>query len=428
MADKPKDISKLYDLHTNFNADSAWATEIINRLQRFITKNSMTAEFFGGNLLGVHPVRWLPNDTNLWMDDIMGIDDLEELQDDIYEQDDINPEWHVSSNPINLSFIYALHRLHNAKIPEKLKKEAMISALSLALIKHLTSGIKRRFEFNADPAVSIALYESLDKKNDLKRLGSWIALIRHRATVMITGEAEGRGFFSTKALGIPGATMGAGPRSNVHEAWKEMDDNLATIFYANAIRGNIVKTLNRMTEKFHVIHKSKSRITSRSTITTVDGEKMIKSYVSKPANLIRDMDNICKDVNDLIRNDLLKSTVSIITTSDEENIRDTLKYYSENYYGKMQFNTTTKTLVLYILERYRRGVIDVTDIPGMVLHIKNMFSTSRTTNKDIIKLKEDMFIAVENALPKAGARTAVSTRFGVLLYLTLRILSINHYR
>lgn len=93
--------------HLNFNKD--FAAKINKYKTKFEYKNEDHQTFFGGNTTGVQKVRFLPEDTDVWLNDIMQVDELT-LGEQILALPTINKDFHVSSDVFNLSCVWMAHK------------------------------------------------------------------------------------------------------------------------------------------------------------------------------------------------------------------------------------------------------------------------------------------------------------------------------
>ena len=76
----------------------------------FVNKNKQHLEFFGGNLTGVQVVRFLPADKDKWFNSILECDE-EYLRERLHALPTINPDFVVSSDPMNLSVVWIVHKI-----------------------------------------------------------------------------------------------------------------------------------------------------------------------------------------------------------------------------------------------------------------------------------------------------------------------------
>ena len=93
--------------------------ELANRLLdfqiRFVTKNQDHMEFFGGNLTGVHIVRFTPADMDRFFLDVLDIEE-EEVKDGLFALPGVNKKHKVASDPFNNVCMYLIHIFLNLEL------------------------------------------------------------------------------------------------------------------------------------------------------------------------------------------------------------------------------------------------------------------------------------------------------------------------
>lgn len=406
-----KTIKDVFDYHVTAKIDDEFAISMIVTWQTFISRSDSHSKFFNSPYIGVYPIRYLTSDALYFLEEILGIEDPNQCRQDLHELRSVDPNHKVASDVVNLAYMYAAHRLYDSRISSKYKDIALQHTIAMAITKHLCSQITRRFKFNADPAIAAELYESLDNKTDLKRLGDWKSLLLER----------GEDFFSSK--GIHAKYIG---RFSPDER----------ILYATAdIQDRIVGVLNILTTKFHEIKDTQGRILSQSTITTdIDGDKVLRDFARKEADLQRTMAEIAEDPRDLIREELVEFSADLMTSVNSESLVEVLRYFSDNFNAH---DRQTKTyphrdaldkLVIYVVHEARTSNLDISDTAAVISRIKRIFRSSQTKKPEVVELKRVFTEIVNDAIPRARDSVKVTCTITTVIYLTLRMLAINTYR
>jgi len=181
-----KNVNDVFEAHCQHLVfDDRLLKKVMSYEHRFVTKNEAHMSFFGGNLLGVDPVRFKPEDRNSWFHDIMDTEE-EAVEEDIHRLPGINVQFHVSSDVMNLSCFWMAHKfLTSSKLS---KNDRELGARTVVLIlqyKFITSIVANYFKWNADPLVAQATYQALNKRFGLKVTGSWGALLKQRADAVV---------------------------------------------------------------------------------------------------------------------------------------------------------------------------------------------------------------------------------------------------
>lgn len=383
-------------------SDTGLSKRIMSFEQYFLNKNPNHTEFFGGNLIGTPSIRWSPQDTKKWLEEVCLLDDIRNCQRDLYECRGINKDFNVSSDIFNLSIPWVLNILwrQNKTINNR---PDMVAALVVGMAYHLSTFMFRRFEYPANPSIALSMFEHLDNKSDFKRYGSWVALLRERTSIFL--DTEGR----------------------YPDVWQEMTNDDRTVRMCNEVNGNIRVTVNILTEKYYIEKDNHNRVISVSKLGQIDGETVIKDYVRKSETLKADMGRICKDPNSLIKEEILDVLAEIVTTANPRSVKDVLNYLSDNYRGKGDWHLWVERLVIFLLELSRTRDVSFKDIGAVVNKTITMFSSSSTTNKDVVFIKSEVTKLCKTALPGERANRIPPNIKAVITYMTIRILSINYY-
>lgn len=401
-----KNIKEVFDYHVTAKADKAFATKLIIFYQSFISRSDSHSLFFSSPYVGVYPVRFMTSDAMHLLEEILQIDDPRQCQEDIYGLDEFDRSWHVAPDVTNQAFLYAVHMLMNAPIDRKLAEQAMVHTIAMAIAKHLCSQITRRFKFNADIQIAAMLYETLDNKTDLKRLGTWNNLLLDRGEQFID------------------------PKRGIHEKYiRAYQPDKRVIYAANDIQDRIVDVLNLLTEKFHDIKDSQGRVLSTTAITTIDGEQVLRDYSRRETKLVRDMMDIIRDPRDFIRQEVLDFTLDVMSTAKENVLRENLNYLSDNLFAKdAPYEKMITNLILFVMQEARQSQLDLDNMVMVIKRINSIFRSSQTKKREVIELKNQFNELTNEANPRARDSIKVSTSIATVIYIVVRMLSINYYK
>lgn len=92
------------DLCKDFKADAKTLMKLRRYERAFVNKNENHINFFGGVLMGVHPVRFTQDDRQDWFDDLVGVDEMT-IKTAIAKLDTIVHSRIVSTDTMNLSCV-----------------------------------------------------------------------------------------------------------------------------------------------------------------------------------------------------------------------------------------------------------------------------------------------------------------------------------
>lgn len=384
----------------------------------FVGRNEDHIQFFGGHLLGVHPVKFLPSDRMRWFEDILHVDELI-LKDKLYalmaydEKDKlmkpvVNQEWVVSSDVMNLSCAWLIHAIYVSKLDAKAKEQGMIDVLLILQYKYLTSLLFHYFRYPAVKEVAEATYAALSDKFTIKQVGTWAAFFRVRAESILDK---------------------SGPHA---EMIAKMNDDEKVIYFVNDLQGRIRDVLKNIYDVFDRVHHSGQRINTVSAVTDHDGERILKDKTKSLMMYTRYLNSVITDKESFIREELVQVIERLVHTAPPAVFRSTLAWMSEHYrqgrYGVIE-EVVNECLVhsfAYFNEHreYVRGTPNLAELMG---RLKGVYASSRSTDPVLIKLRDKTEALVHQAVASKNESVLASVRTALLLYLVARALTMTHY-
>lgn len=399
------------DVFENENKNLAFDKELAFSLHRykqnFINRNKEHAAFFGGNLLGVNVVRFVSSDSDNWFDNILEADE-ELLKERLHALPGINPEWHVSSNVMNLSCAYLVHGFFHSALPAAAKKQAMFDVLLILQFKFISSILYRFFPYPADRAVAEATYAALNMKFILKEKGSWLALLSHRCEEILS-------------------------RSSPHyNAISSMNSDKEVVDMLNAIHGALKGYVKNMREVMERVRLTGGKVTSVSSVAGVDGEEILKDKTRGPVVFTNYLKSILSDKNSFIREELLLVITKIMPSASYKHLRSALEHVSANYFKAdhkkiEQIVNLTMVHAFAYLSDNRISLRSNVDLSSMLIRLKGAYTSSRSTDPDLLELRDLVETVIRPAVDSRTEAVVASVRTGVLLYLVSRAYTMQYY-
>jgi hypothetical protein len=395
------------DMCSHVEFDKNLADKLHKYKQYFINRNPEHAAFFGGNLLGVNVVRFLPSDSDNWFDHILEADE-EQLREQLHALPGINDEWFVSSSPMNLSCAWVFHRLFRSSLPAALKKQAMMDAVLILQFKFVTSILFWFFRYPADRAVAEATYAAFNMKFILKETGSWLGLLNYRAEEILA-------------------------RSSPHyDAVSSMNSDKHVVNMLNAIHGALKGYIKNMRGVMERVRITGGKLTSTSASASVNGEEILKDKTRGPGTYTTYLKSVLSDKNSFVREELLSVVVKIMPSAHYKHLRASLEYLSANYFKKDHAKIERITSLVMIhsyayLSENRISLRANVDLANMLVKLKGAYTSSRSIDADLLELRK---LTEEIIRPAVDSRTdsvVAAVRTGVLLYMVARAYTMNHY-
>jgi hypothetical protein len=359
-------------------------------------------DFLGGNLIGVYPFIMINEDLFIWKNEVMQFTDFDKLQSDIYDLPDITRGFKVSSDAVNISFLYLVHKALTSDLPEKekvLMSEAAIMALQYKLLSSLHT---RRFPYPADEGISQMVYESLDNKSQLKQYGSWLAMLTARAESILGHDA-------------------------LHATIiRELTPDRGIVLALNDIQTRLRSLVQGLTNKYYAIKDSQSKLITTSKFTIVEGEAILKDTTNAQAHIKNLMEHIVPDKNNFIKDDIMDAVIITIKTAHKLHLSKTLEFISENYtvknkgHIKFDIEELIDEILMFCLLLIKKENIHLSNVPEVAMKLKGVLGSSRFKSPEFLDIKEKMDIIVEESNPRIHENAVTSTRIAAIFYICLR--------
>ena len=394
-----KNILTIFNEYVPVKFDKRFLKDVLTYNRNFIRKNDEHINFFGGNLIGVYLAKWTDEDRMVWVEDILDIKDIDGLRTELHELEDIDPNYHVSSDVINLSFIWATYRVLKSKDFSRKDQERLSENLmNMLQYKFLTSAHTHNFKFKANEDISLAVYESLERKSTLKREGTWGNLVQHRSEDILD-----KGSIHYKTI-------------------RDLTDTYEVVKLLNDIQGRIKSIVHNLTDKFYEIRDKDARMGSSSNFKNLEGEIHLKDSASKYENVRMRLHDTIPRRNDFIKEDLLEVIIMAVSTTSTSQVERTLEYLCNNYNsrkGIKEYRPMVEKIVIYCFDLIRQEKMDLDDVPALILKLRAMLRSSRVVNQEVLDVRETCGELVADALNTKSASTIPSTRIAVILYIAL---------
>lgn len=417
MAESIKSVFDSECSHIKF--DTKFLKRIAHYRNAFLNKNEDHVAFFGGNLLGVHPIRYRATDTAMWFDDVLEADDVS-IKQRIHSLPDIVPTFLVSSDINNLSCLWLVHRIHTSPhLSAKEKEGGMIEVLLVLHYKLLSSLMAHYFKYPADREVAVATYAALSRKYALKVHGSWGKLLHARAVDIIS-------------------------RGSIHyKTVDKFNDDLAIVYMINDIQGRIREVVKKMWAVFDIVRSQDAKISTTSSTVAIDGEVIIRDKTRTLNVYKRYMGEVILNKSGFIRDELVGVIANAVHTMPERLLVQTLGYVSDNYLASGVGSVTTingertqvkvpdliDEVLLHAFDflNSNRNILRQNDLAQMISRLKSLYMSSRSTDPSLIKMRELGEHVVREATRSKNNSLVASVRTGLLLYIVLRTFTMKHY-
>lgn len=369
------------------------------------------------NVLGVHPIAFTPAHYSA----LFRTFDLSEdrIRADIKRRiPAIRPEWKVVSDPFNLLSIWLLY-LSGMYLKGPTKTAFDMAVSKMLCYKFFTSLVKNFFRHGAKEAYMLATLESLNNRFDIIRYGTWRGVIEAQCADLIA-------------------------ESSPHvDTLKSMVDDAKVIYVLSDMQTRLRQKLRLIANVYYEVEKRGEKIGSRSTTDTdLEGEKTISQMVSQTDSIISRMTVEVANVHRWYDRRLTDVVVARFSALSASHLGMVLELMSARASMQQQSKQTTLTkkqsdgstiyigvpllvsTVVRTIYRYciNNGV-DVTNKAKVYTTMQSAFSASRTSDRDILDIKESVGALVSDAQVSQRPATLSSLRLAVVLYIVAKALT-----
>lgn len=342
-------------------------------------------------------------------DDILDIDVLG-LKKAIEGVEAINQEYRISSDTFNLICMYLIHRFLTTPMLEDSKREK--AAIDCALIfnyRTISAIMMGWFKYPVDPKLAQATYANLSYRFLIKKLGSWQEVMLYRAKDLVGEESIHR------------------------EAFVAFTDDYATVRIVNDARGRITDMVKNIYAEMMRANKDGEKIHTTSSVTIdADGEEIIRDKIHGLQKYTSYLLSVLHDRDSFIKQELVQIVSKIMFTMQVRGFTQTLEWMSHES-GQLKHPEIEVFVKLILTHSYNyllangHQVGNMRDISGLLGKLKGAYVSSRTSEPDLLKLREMGTEIVKVATGKSNEQSIAAIRTGLFLYVSLRAFTKHHY-
>lgn len=392
----------------DFKVDEKLIQRLRDFERNFVNRSEHHIKFFGGQLTGVHPMRFTPNgDTPRWFSEVLDIDDLA-IEEGIKPL--IPAHWKRANDVFNHSCIWLTYRIFNSNLSPRLKEEGAKLTMQIMSYKLLGSILSRHFPYPADEGTAQATLAAMSRKFLIKTSKSWHDLLEKRAIEMIS------------------------PRSVHRNAYMTMSSDDAVIRMVHDIQNRLKEIMKSISTVFHDIHSRGVKIRSeRSVLEQVDGSVVLMDKTRQYTTFIRYLHEVMDDPNSFVRDDLVDVIADSLHTLNPKLLVEVLEWMSRNrlaprhgYITELADETLIYAFELIASDRKlynSRG-----GLPPLIAKLKAMYMASRMSNESLLKTKGLADKVVRAASKTKSESSIAAARTGIQMYLVLRGLAMQYYQ
>jgi hypothetical protein len=373
----------------------------------FANRNEDHVRFFGGNLLGVYPIRFKTSDRIEWIDDVLSIND-DVIRDRIIALPTVDESWVRGTDVMNLSCVYLVHAIYTSRLSAKDKDQGMMDVLMVFHYKLLTSLMAHFFKYPADEGVALAVYAALSKKFALKQYGNWQAML----------EARCRDIIDSNSIHL--------------RTIQRFDDDAAIQYMITDIQGRLRGIIKKLWIVFDTVRAQDARILSVGGTIELDGKQVVRDMARNYVPYKRYLHEIAGDRTRFIKPELIQVIGNAMHTMPDKLLADTLEYVCANYKsasGK-DIETLLDETLLHAFEYLHHddsSFIRSNDLTTLITKLRAVYMSSRSTDPSLMKMRDLSERIVRKAIKSKNPSTIAAVRTGLMLFITTRTFAMRHY-
>lgn len=390
----------------NIRVNKELGLEFYNSQIRFISKGQEYIDFFGGNLVGVHVIKFTPNDEQNFYD--LFETNKEEVTYLVDKAPGINKNFIVSSDPFNLLNVYFTYRsLTSNYLNAAQRQNASMNLILLLQYKFITSIMNHFFRYPIDKATAEVIYNNLSFKFLLKQKGNWSNTLEYRAQEII------------------------GPDSIHKETLLKFNDDNKIIYLLNDSQGRLRDMIKNIYREY--LRVKESGITYRKTTNIQLDEENGDSFKDKVHGLENYRNYLMKVVqneNDYIKEELIQIILDLVPAVTREGLISILEFTVDKH---MQEKYITEYLELVVSYSYNQMLDDVNilhdnkDIGKFLILLKAYYQSSKNKEADLLKIRDLGDDLIKHATDIKTRITITTLRTAHFLYTVLRTYTRHYY-
>lgn len=404
------DIYTLKDAFDEVMGDLVINQALISKIYtyqiKYLNKNEEHLAFFASNLIGVHVVRFGDLEILKFFREVLNID-YQEVERQVRKVTTIDHDYKVGGDIFNLTIMYMIHRiLTSPKLSDTQKKRGSYDMALVFFYRCLAIRQSEYFPFPADPKIAQAAYARLSNRFMIKKLGSWQKVMDHHAKHLLEKEPGG--------LHLKNLT-------------RFVDDTMVVYAVTNS-EGGIRDMYKNYTAVFHQTNDEGERIgSSSSTQIDLEGVEKVKEKVKSVEMYTNYLRSTVVDKDSFVRKDLMVAILEINGNASQRILNHTLTWMSDNYNSPKYHNLIDEWLALVVVHSFHllkeTSADSIRDYASMLLLLKNMYLSTRSTDKDLIRIRDLGEKVVKEANGKINSSLLMATRTSVILYMTIRAIT-----
>lgn len=394
---KLKDILDKYFEDVKFDRDLQ--RKISAYLVGYISTDREHMEFFGSNLLGVHRLRFNYRHVDEFTLGLMDLD-MDNLNKELDGCPTVVRINKASGDTLNIILMYMIYRFNTSKLGAGDIQKATTDLAKIFIIRSFASYITQWFQFPADPKVVKVAYSNLNQNSLIRRYGTWTGVIEYRANALVEKSS---------------------PHYRTLTKWDDEKYAYAIVDTKDRVKDLILRYYSNIVK---VRDEGGGIHTLNDLVESMEGEMEMAEKSNQIDIAINNMKSMMVDENKLISSDYIRVVHSVNKNTTEKHIRNVLEWMNHAYSDKVVMEKIDKFIEIHarytswlINNRYRGNK---RDLSKLLMELRNLYLSTRSTDPELLEIRELVQGFVKAANPKALNKTLFNaTSNSIILYFVI---------
>ena len=403
----PNNIKSIFDSHgSSVKFDRKLLKDLRDYGNAFVNASEDNIHFFGGNSIGVYPVKFKPSDRHEFLIDILGLEESE-IRSEVKALPTVNEDWVRGTDVMNLSCLWLAHRFKVSTLPAKEKYDGMYQSILILNFKLITSLMTHFFPHPVNPELSQMIYDQLSLKYTLKKEGSWMGLMIERTEDIIDEK------------GIHADTL------------SKFNDDGDIQYMITDVQGRLRSIIKNLWEVLADIREKDLKRHKQSYFSDLEGEMVIRDMSKKYSSYRLYIEGVTNSpMSEFIKPELITVIASMLPTMPKPLLGEGLVSFHEQHTKKNKL--TIEWLDLIVVHCFEQVIADpkiskkLHNIPELLVYMKSLYMASKSKG-DVEKLRIIGEKFIKKHVKQNNPSQIASIRTGIMLYIIVRMLSKDHY-
>ena len=402
-----KNIKSIFDTHgSKIKFDRHLLKALVDYGNAFVNSSEDHISFFGGNAIGVYPVKFKSSDRHEFLIDLLDFEEAD-IRNEIKALDTVDADWVRGTDVMNLTCLWLAHRFKNSSMSAKEKHDAMYQCMLILNFKFITSLMSHFFPHPVNPELSQMIYDQLSFKYTLKKEGSWMGLMKERANDIINEK------------GIHAETL------------SKFNDDGDIQYMITDIQGRLRSIIKNLWEVLAEIKEKDMKRHKLSYFSELEGDIVIKDMSKKYSNYRDYIEKVISSpASEFVKPELVKVIGGLIPTMPQPLLAQAIVAFHEQYGKKnKQVKEWFDLIIIHCFEQVLskpETAKKVDNIPELLVYMKSLYMASKSKG-DVETMRNTGEKFIKKNVKNNNNSVIAAVRTGLMLYVLLRMFSKDYY-